>query len=489
MAATRLSCLFPWFLILLLLQLQIQSGSGSKATSTEVIKLRVGVPKKDGFREFVNVVWDSHENKYNVTGYCMDVFYAVVSLLPFNVSLEIEPYVNESGESAGTYDSLVEQIPSKYDIVVGDVTIVANRTKYVDFTLPYTESGVRMLVPVQHGRQTMWIFVRPFSWELWLSIVVFSMLIGAVIFFMEKRNVNSFPAREGSQQNRNQLSMMTSILLFPLIQVVLPQREVVAKNCSRFVLMVWLLLAFVIMQSYTANLTSILTLDQLQPTHVSVDELREGGYYVGYPTESFVYDLLVQRWNFTPSKLRAYDNMTEYRNALIIGSQGGGVAAIFDEVPYLRIYLKNFGSDYKMTGPIYRTDGFGFAFPVNSNLTSYFSRAILNVTQGDSMGNIERKYFGKSDDDAVQDKTEDLSSSDTPNLTTYSFAGLFIITGIVTVLALVVSESHIWREPVRLVKVYSKKLLRSPHSAKNGNNSVDDSATQGNEANSIPGSP
>jgi ionotropic glutamate receptor len=86
----------------------------TNANETGVIKLRVGVPKKKGFEQFVNVVWDSHENKYNDSGYCMDVFNAVVSNLTFNVSLQIQPYVfDESEDSAGKYDTLLHQIPAK----------------------------------------------------------------------------------------------------------------------------------------------------------------------------------------------------------------------------------------------------------------------------------------------------------------------------------------------------------------------------------------
>ena len=36
-----------------------------------------------------------------------------------------------------------------YDAVVGDTTIVANHSLYVDFTLPYTKSGVSMVVLVE----------------------------------------------------------------------------------------------------------------------------------------------------------------------------------------------------------------------------------------------------------------------------------------------------------------------------------------------------
>ncbi|WJX96688.1 hypothetical protein P8452_77857 [Trifolium repens] len=369
----------------------------TNANETGVIKLRVGVPKKKGFEQFVNVVWDSHENKYNVSGYCMDVFNAVVSNLTFNVSLQIESYdvFDESKRTVGTYHSLLHQIPAKYDVVVGDITILADRAQFVDFTLPYTELGIRMLVPVVHGRhQTMWIFVKPFSWDLWLSILIINMLVGLVILIME-RNVHIVRHLAESSPDRQQLNAMT-ILWFPISQAILPERHVVAKKCSRFVLMVWLLLAFVLMQSYTANLTSILTVDQIQPSFLSLNDLRKYGYYVGYQTGSFVYDVLVQQLQFDPSKLKAYNNIYSYHDALNRGSQDGGVIAILDEVPYLNAYLQTFGSNYIIAGPTHRSEGFGFVFPYNSNLTAHFSRAILNVRENYLiMNQIEEKYFGR----------------------------------------------------------------------------------------------
>jgi len=44
------------------------------------------------------------------------------------------------------YSILFLTICQNFDTPVGDVTIIANRTRYVDFTIPYTQSGVSMLV-------------------------------------------------------------------------------------------------------------------------------------------------------------------------------------------------------------------------------------------------------------------------------------------------------------------------------------------------------
>ncbi|KAJ7955739.1 Glutamate receptor-like protein [Quillaja saponaria] len=184
--------------------------------------------------------------------------------------------------------------------------------------------------------------------------------------------------------------------------------------------MVWLMLAFILAQSYTANLSSILTLDQLQPSYLSLKELIAKGHQVGYQSDSFVGDqLLVQRLKFDRSKVMPYGSITDYHHAL----KTGNVSAIFDEIPYIKMFLKKYGSKFMMVGPTYRTDGLGFVFPYDSNLTSYFSRAILNVTQSDTMDQLEKKYFGNNNALHAQDVGGQIpSDSSSPSLTAYSFA-------------------------------------------------------------------
>jgi len=69
----------------------------------------------------------------------------------------------------------------------------------------------------------MWIFVKPFSWDLWLSTLIISMLIGVVILIME-RNVHTLPHQDQSSPYRQQLTA-TTILWFPISQAVLPESK------------------------------------------------------------------------------------------------------------------------------------------------------------------------------------------------------------------------------------------------------------------------
>ncbi|KAJ3699091.1 hypothetical protein LUZ61_002796 [Rhynchospora tenuis] len=147
--------------------------------------LKIGVPEKNGFSVFVNVSGTTQESvsPSNVTGYCIDVFREVLRNLPYDVSFEFVPY------KLGSYNEMVQKVSSKeFDAVVGDVTIRANRTNYGDFTMPYTESGVSMVVPVQKASsQSMWIFVKPFTATLWLMSLTFFIFTGFVVWVIEHR--------------------------------------------------------------------------------------------------------------------------------------------------------------------------------------------------------------------------------------------------------------------------------------------------------------
>lgn len=131
------------------------------------------------------------------------------------------------------------------------------------------------------------------------------------------------------------------------------------SNLSRFVMIIWVFVVLIITSSYTASLTSMLTVQQLQPTVTDVKDLIKNGDYVGYQQGSFVLGLL-KRLNFDQSKIKEYNTPDEYADALSKGSKNGGVAAIFDEIPYIKLFLASRCDQYTMVGPTYKTDGFGF---------------------------------------------------------------------------------------------------------------------------------
>ncbi|KAL4654542.1 hypothetical protein ACB092_01G387000 [Castanea dentata] len=442
-------------------------------TTNQPKKLRIGIPIGDGFNEFIKVQWHPHKGEPKVSGFSIDVFLAALDILPFPLPHEFVPYVNENRQSAGTYDQLLSQIKLKnFDAVVGDTTIVASRSSYVDFTLPYSESSVSMVVLMKDNeKKNMWIFLKPLSWDLWLATVATSIFIGFVTWVLE-RHVNSQFRGRFDQQIR-------TIFLFSFATLTSTQREKVVNSGSRVVLFIWAFTLLILTQSYTASLASMLTVQKLKPEFDDVTEIKRNGYFVGYQKDSFVRELLVEQLNIDESKLKAYSTPEEYDEALSNGSDNGGVAVIVDEIPYIKLFLSKYGSRYAMVGPIYKTDGFGFAFPRGSPLVSYISRATLNVTEDkDKMTDIIRKNFA-SQTTSTGDNGSAACSTYSPSLGVDSFGGLFIIVGVASLLSLLLYvvkkfphfhwknsnivplKGSLWLSFIELVKHSNQKYLRS----------------------------
>ncbi|KAG1326458.1 putative Glutamate receptor 2.1 [Cocos nucifera] len=207
--------------------------------------------------------------------------------------------------------------------------------------------------------------------------------------------------------------------------------------------------------SYTASLTSMLTVRRFKPTVTDYKELIDKGEYVGYLKDSFVKGVLL-KWGFHESKLRPYKSPQQYADALAKGSKNGGVTAIVDEIPYLRVFLKDHCDNYTMAGQTYKTGGFGFVFRKGSPLVSDLSMAILNITESDEMMEIERQWFGDQSNCPKEGST--LSSN---SLDFTSFWGLFLITGLASIaLCLCYLVSFCYRNRHALKTIASQNSLR-----------------------------
>lgn len=78
------------------------------------------------------------------------------------------------------------------DGVVGDITITTSRTKMVDFTQPYFESGLVVVAPIRKLNSSAWAFLRPFTPMMWTVTGLFFLAVGAVVWILERRTNEDF---------------------------------------------------------------------------------------------------------------------------------------------------------------------------------------------------------------------------------------------------------------------------------------------------------
>ncbi|KAJ7958448.1 Glutamate receptor [Quillaja saponaria] len=393
---------------------------------TDKEKFRVGVPLKRGFFEFVNTKYDPPTKTQSVSGYSIDLFKAVTEALPYALQYEFivfQPDVKNSDY----YGQLLRQVYfGVFDAVVGDITISASRSLYVDFTFPYTENGATFIVPTKDENKTnAWIFLKPLTWKLWITSGCFFVFVGFVVWVLEHRSNEDF---QGSPSHQ-----VGTTFWFSFSTLFFAQRVRVHSNLARFVVIIWVFVVLILTQSYTASLTSFLTVQQLRPTFSNVDDLLRNGAVVGYQRGSFTREILRQI-GFADFQLKAYDSPEECDHLLTLGTGNGGIAAAFDEMPYIDLFQASYCSKYTTMGPTIKTNGFGFAFPRNSPLVPDFSRAILSVTERDKekVNSITNKWF-KNNTRCLSPSTVNTSYS----IDLDSFRGLFLVAGIASSSALI----------------------------------------------------
>jgi len=260
-------------------------------------KLNFAVPVKTGFREFVDV-----EGK-NFKGYSIEMFDAVMKSLGYAGTYVYTP--KEAQGQNATYDDLIDLIYSgEVDGVVGDLTIEANRSAYADFPLPYTESGVSMIVPIKEDpNKNPLVFLKPLTTGLWLVSLSFFVFTGFVVWAIEHKINDDFTGPWHRQ--------IGVTLFFAFSTMVFAHRENIKSNCSRFVIIIWVSVVLILTSSYTASLTSMLTMQQLQPTVTDLNALLKDGSFVGYQDGSFVKGILLRR-QFDESKLKPLLNVSDF---------------------------------------------------------------------------------------------------------------------------------------------------------------------------------
>ncbi|KAD3068044.1 hypothetical protein E3N88_35924 [Mikania micrantha] len=327
-------------------------------------------------------------------------------------------------DEQGNYTQIVMKLQGQdCDAVAGDITITSNRTKYADFTIPYMSSEIYMLVPAERKwNQTILTLLKPFTLRLWLLILTVWMLTGATIGYLEYRSEN--PDFYHAPLHKS----LFMIIWFPVSKFFFQEGEI-RNRCSKFVFVVWLVTIFIVMQIFTACLSSWLTINQLQPK-----VLPKEHQVVGYQNGSFIVDFVndhAQSSGITTNPI-ALSSLDDYKNVL----DNGTVDAIYDERPYIDIFLAKYGDSYMKVGPIAAEPGFGFAFTRGFTLLQNFSQAIIKVIEYPDMTSKTETYLG------IQTRLRTLSDdvSFPQSLSPMSFSLLFAFASLSIVAAILISE-------------------------------------------------
>ncbi|KAK3143880.1 hypothetical protein QOZ80_4AG0306160 [Eleusine coracana subsp. coracana] len=388
--------------------------------------LRIGIPNRVSYRQFVSV--DPQTGV--VTGFCIDVFVAAMNLLQYPVPYTFVPF--GTGRENPSYTELIDKIlTNEFDAVVGDIAIVTNRTKVVDFTQPYIGSGLVILTSVKKQSSIGWAFLQPFTIKMWCVTGMFFLIIGTVVWMLEHRVNDDFRGPPVKQA--------ITVFWFSFSTLFFAHREDTRSTLGRFVIIIWLFVVLIIQSSYTASLTSILTVQHLSSPIKGIDSLIASDEPIGFQVGSFAESYLVNELGVSPSRLKSLGTPDQYKEALDLGPKQGGVAAIVDERPYIELFLSEHDK-FAIVGSEFTKSGWGFAFPRDSPLAVDLSTAILTLSENGDLQRITDKWLTSGSSASPSD---DL---DADRLHVHNFAALFIICGLACIVALAIHAGILYRQ-------------------------------------------
>ncbi|XAR66534.1 hypothetical protein NMG60_11012806 [Bertholletia excelsa] len=411
------------------------------AMPSDAKPMRIAVPGNASSEQFVKVVNSSlYKNEYS--GFCIDVFEEVLDYLDYPLTYEFELFY-------GSYNDLVDCVANKtYDAVVGDVTILSERWRHVEFTQPYTGSGLSMVVPVKFDKGKAWMFMKPFTKEMWIVTGLVFVYTMAVVWFLEHQSNDEFRG-----PLKNQLS---AALWFTFCSLFFAHREKIHSNYARVVVAMWLFVVYVVTSNYQASLTSILTVRKLEPNVTDIQWLKNNNAKVGCDGDSFVKNYLSDVMSFKRENIIIVSGLDAYPEKF----EKGDIVAAFLELPYQKVFLRMHCDKYSATPPLSRFGGLGFVFQKGSPVAADVSEAILKMSENGRLRQLEEYWLYPKANCPDSDSTSDADS-----LPLQSFRGLYTI-------SIATSSICLLLFLIRLIRNHRNSLLANPTNVTPGSESL-----------------
>lgn len=288
----------------------------------------------------------------------------------------------------GTAQEIIDAVRNKTaDAGVGAISVTAKREEVIDFSQPFYESGLQVLVSASTGSFADNIFslVRSlFSLELigaFLLLIVTMLVISHLVWRYEhKVNSDQWPADYKAGLWESFWWTLSTLLVGGA-----DNKGPVGVG-GRIVAIVWMLLSIVLVSLLTASFTTTLTINTLKGDINGPEDLpgRKVATVKGSTAESWL--------NARNAKVTAWATVAECITAL----KDGGVQAVVYDAPVLQYEAAKLHDDkLQMVGPVFERQSYAFALQQDSSLREPLNQALLKLSEQGFGNELRKKYFGE----------------------------------------------------------------------------------------------
>jgi ionotropic glutamate receptor len=333
------------------------------------------------------------------------------------------------------------------DVGLGSITITSDREDAgIEFTYPYMNTGLGILVSASGAPTSGWNWIKPFSVELWIAVLLTIAIFPAFIFIIEfgalKRRIHATDVPPG-------LVEATWRSIWTLIGL---ERLDVTSLGAKITAVSFGFVALILVNTYTANLAAVLTVNQINSQINSVYELRGKAFAsnsIYLPRLRSQYGIIgtILEFNGTQDVINAaYDVLS------------GAYAAVITDEPYIQLAIAAIPDCQVIQLPdVILPFSYGVAFKTgtNSSLVDIFSSAILALQEDGDLNSLSDAFFAGSSNN----KCNSVSSS-SAGVSFESLYGLWVLLGCGTFVGLVIAVITRWRRR-RLKRLTSGDVLPS----------------------------
>lgn len=290
-------------------------------------------------------------------------------------------------KSAATAQEMIDAIKGRTaDAGVGALSVTATREEAIDFSQPFYESGLQVLVAGGGGgflSSMSQLLANLFNWQL---IGMFLLLVAAMVgishlVWMYEHKINEDMWPKDYRQGMWESFWWT---ISTLLVGGADNKGPVGVG-GRIVAIVWMLLSIVLVSLLTASFTTTLTVNSLKGDINGPGDLpgRDVATITGSTSETWL--------NTKGAKVQTFANVTECIAAL----KSGKVQAVVYDAPMLQYAVNQSGDDkLQMVGPVFDRQNYAFALQDGSALRERINRALLSLTERGAGAELRKKWFG-----------------------------------------------------------------------------------------------
>ncbi|KAG5842495.1 hypothetical protein ANANG_G00178230 [Anguilla anguilla] len=339
-------------------------------------------------------------------GFCIDVLKRLAKIVGFTYDLYLVTNGKHGKNIDGEWNGMVgEVVYKRADMAIGSLTINEERSEVVDFSVPFVETGISVMVSRSNGTVSPSAFLEPYSPAVWVMMFVMCLTVVAVtVFIFEFFSPVGYnrSLKSGKKVGGSKFTIGKSIwLLWALVFNNSVPVENPRGTTSKIMVLVWAFFAVIFLASYTANLAAFMIQEEYIDTVSGLSDKKFQQPTEQYPPLKFG---TVPNGSTEENIRSNYPAMHQYmvkynqkgvEEAIANLKTGKLDAFIYDAAVVNYMARKDEGCKVMTigSGKVFATTGYGIALHKNSRWKRPLDLALLQLVGDDEVDMLERLWL------------------------------------------------------------------------------------------------